>query len=133
MNTLRVGVIGLGVGEQHLRTYNSIEGVEVVAICDQDPNKLKAIQESYLVDHAYSDYQKITESSDIDIVSICSYDDCHAEHCISETTSLYGPSLYFFPIVVLALYLFELQFGQLKFISFCIKNYREIFLSLIDV
>ena len=71
------------MGEQHLRTYNSIEGVEVVAICDQDPNKLKTIQKSYIVDHAYSDYQKITESSDIDIVSICSYDDCHAEHCIS--------------------------------------------------
>ena len=83
MKNLRVGVIGLGVGEQHLRTYNSIDGVEVVAICDQDSNKLKTIQNSYVVDYAYSDYRQITESPDIDIVSVCSYDDFHAEHCIS--------------------------------------------------
>ena len=35
---LRVGIIGFGVGEQHIRGFENA-GVNVVAICDRDPEK----------------------------------------------------------------------------------------------
>jgi predicted dehydrogenase len=83
MKTLRAGVIGLGVGEQHVVGYKSIPGVEVVAICDTDPNRLAAIGCRNEVALRCEDYRKITEHPDIDVVSICSYDMAHAEQALS--------------------------------------------------
>lgn len=83
MKTLRTGIIGLGVGEQHLKTYNGLPDVEVAAICDIDPGKLNAVADAYQVRGRFTDYRKITEDPDIDIVSICSYDDAHAEQAVS--------------------------------------------------
>ena len=80
---LRAGVIGLGVGEQHLLSYRSIDGVEVRAICDIDPARLQEVGERYNVDHRHADYRALTEDPDIDVVSICSYDNWHAEQLIS--------------------------------------------------
>ena len=87
MKLLRVGVVGLGVGEQHLRTYQRIENVEVAAICDIDPSRLADVGDRYGVAGRHADWHHITEAEDIDVVSICSYDDGHAEQCISAFRS----------------------------------------------
>ncbi len=83
MNTLRVGIIGLGVGEQHLKTYQGLPDVEVTAICDIDSEKLETVAQRYGVPGRHADFRKITENAEIDIVSICSYDDSHAEQAVS--------------------------------------------------
>ncbi|HIF10534.1 MAG TPA: Gfo/Idh/MocA family oxidoreductase [Sneathiellales bacterium] len=83
MTTLRAGVIGLGVGEQHLKTYHGIEDVEVSSVCDINTDHLAAVANRYDVAGRFTDYRKITEDPNIDIVSICSYDDAHAEQAIS--------------------------------------------------
>ena len=83
MKQLRAGVIGLGVGEAHLRSYQAIDGVEVAAICDIDPKRLDEIGDRYGVANRHSDYHAITENPAIDVVSICSYDDSHAEQLLS--------------------------------------------------
>ena len=83
MKPLRTGVIGLGVGEAHVRSYQEIEGVEVAGICDIDPARLALIGDRYGVGGRYSDYRAITENPDIDVVSVCSYDDRHAEQILS--------------------------------------------------
>ena len=80
---LKVGVIGLGVGEQHAISYNEIEGVEVVALCDIDPGQLTEVADRQGISSRHTDYKAITENPDIDIVSICSYDDHHVEQAIS--------------------------------------------------
>lgn len=80
---LKAGIIGLGVGERHLRTYQSIPEVSVQAICDIDPARLKEVGDRYGIEERYIDSKRITEHSDIDVVSICSYDDCHAAQTIS--------------------------------------------------
>lgn len=83
MKTLRAGIVGLGVGEAHLRTYLSLPNCEVTAICDIDPERLKLIGDRYGVSQRSLKWQEITEAADIDVVSICSYDNHHAEQCIS--------------------------------------------------
>lgn len=80
---IRAGIIGLGVGEAHLRSYQSIPGCEVVAICDIDPARLKEIGDRYDVGGRSTDFRAVTEHPDIDVVSICSYDDAHAAQLVS--------------------------------------------------
>ncbi len=83
MKPLRAGVIGLGVGEQHARSYMAIPGVELRAICDVNEAKLGRVGDELGVALRHRDWKRITEDPEIDVVSICSYDDTHAEQAIS--------------------------------------------------
>jgi predicted dehydrogenase len=80
---VRAGIVGLGVGEAHLRSYQAIPGVEVAAICDIDPDRLGEIGARYDVAARHGDWRAVTEHADVDVVSICSYDDSHAAQVIS--------------------------------------------------
>lgn len=80
---IRAGVIGLGVGEQHLKSYTAIDGVEVRAICDIDPQRLDRVGNDWGISERYTDSRRITEHPDLDVVSICSYDDTHADQAVS--------------------------------------------------
>ncbi|MAI15109.1 MAG: hypothetical protein CMM15_13940 [Rhodospirillaceae bacterium] len=80
---LKIGVIGLGVGEQHVIGYQRIPNVEVTDICDIDPSVLKIVGDRNDVPNRHQDYKQITENPNIDVVSIASYDNCHAIHAIS--------------------------------------------------
>ena len=77
--TIRAGVIGLGVGERHVEGYGRIADCEVTAICDLDPDRLAEVGNRYQIGVREADWRKIVEHPDIDVVSICSYDDAHAE------------------------------------------------------
>jgi predicted dehydrogenase len=83
MKLLRAGVIGLGVGEAHVKSYQAIPGVEVRAICDIDPARLEVVGGRFDIARRHPGYRAVTEDPEIDMVSICSYDDCHAEQVLS--------------------------------------------------
>jgi UDP-N-acetyl-2-amino-2-deoxyglucuronate dehydrogenase len=80
---IKVGIIGLGVGEAHLRSYQEIQNVEVKSICDIDKTRLEEVGKKYDIEHRYTDFKEITEDQDINVVSICSYDDCHFSQILS--------------------------------------------------
>ena len=80
---LKIGVIGLGVGEQHVIGYQRIPNVEVTDICDIDPSVLKIVGDRNDVPNRHQNYKQITENPHIDVVSIASYDNCHAIQAIS--------------------------------------------------
>lgn len=82
MKNLRVGVVGLGVGERHVAAYREMNGVDVVAICDIDPQKLSEVADRQSVTGRYGDFRKMFDSEELDAVSICSYDDHHAEQAV---------------------------------------------------
>jgi predicted dehydrogenase len=73
--TLRAGVIGLGVGEQHVLGYDAHPECEVVAVCDTDPARLEP--------HAHlrttTDAAELLADPEVDVVSVASYDDAHFE------------------------------------------------------
>lgn len=81
--SIRVGVIGLGVGERHVVSYQAIDGVEVASVCDLDPAVLEDVADRHDIRGRHTDYRMVTEDPSIDLVSICSYDDVHVEHAIS--------------------------------------------------
>lgn len=80
---IRAGVIGLGVGEQHALAYQALPGVELRAVADIDPIHLDGVANRLGVARRFTEWRKVTEDPDIDVVSICSWDDAHAEQAIS--------------------------------------------------
>lgn len=80
---LRAGVIGLGVGERHISGYESSPHCKVVAICDLDINKLHQVAERHPDVVVTTSASEILENSEIDIISVASYDDVHCEQVIS--------------------------------------------------
>jgi predicted dehydrogenase len=83
MTVIRAGVIGLGVGERHAAAYAAIPGCRLEAVCDVDETRLREAGTRLGVGRCHADYRAITEDPSIDVVSICSYDDVHAEQAVS--------------------------------------------------
>ena len=83
MKKLKIGVIGLGVGEAHIKSYRNIPSTEVVSICDLDKERLEKIGNYYDISARFQDSIRITEDPEIDVVSICSYDNFHAAQLLS--------------------------------------------------
>ena len=85
---VNVGVAGFhnrGIG--HIRTFASLEGVSVSALCDIDQRLFpKGIQEvegkGGDKPTMYTDFRKLLENKDIDAISIVTPDHWHALHMI---------------------------------------------------
>lgn len=76
--SLRVGIIGLGVGERHIEGYLAHPGCRVTALCDFSPEKLAEVGARYPGRRLTADAEEILADPDIDVVSIASWDDAHA-------------------------------------------------------
>jgi len=83
---MRAGVIGLGVGEQHIKGYLAA-GSDVVAICDQDPRKLAEVHARHPDCRTYSSADAFFEAGGMDVVSIASFDDHHASQVLRAIES----------------------------------------------
>lgn len=79
MKKLKAGIIGLGVGEQHIDGYRRHPGCEITALCDFDDGKLASAMVKYPAMKIVKEADQILEDPEIDIVSIASYDNCHYE------------------------------------------------------
>ena len=70
---LKVGVIGGGsISEFHIKPYMKNDGVELVALCDNNERRLAAVGERYRITTLYRDYEELLRNPEIDAVSICS-------------------------------------------------------------
>jgi len=81
--TIRVGIIGLGIGRWHIESYLAIPNVRVTALCDTDEDKLKSMVTRYGIIRAYTDYEELCQSDDVDVISICVPNHLHAPIAIS--------------------------------------------------
>ena len=81
---LKVGIIGLGVGEKHIDGYESHPKCEVKTICDFDKKKLLEVAQRHPNKKLTNDPKDIFDDNEIDIVSIASFDNYHANQVISS-------------------------------------------------
>jgi UDP-N-acetylglucosamine 3-dehydrogenase len=73
MNKLGAAVIGTGFwGKNHARVYNEIEETDLLAVCDIDAGRAKAVAEQYGA-KPYSNVRKMLEDKNIDVVSVCTW------------------------------------------------------------
>lgn len=76
----KAGIIGLGIGEQHIAGYQRHPQCEVVALCDFSDEKLAMAKKKYPQMRLTRDANELLEDPEIDVVSIASYDNFHYEH-----------------------------------------------------
>lgn len=71
MKMLKVAVIGTGFwGRNHVRVFNELTETEVVAVCDMNPERAKAIAEKSGT-KSYTDSQEMFKKEEIDAVTLC--------------------------------------------------------------
>ncbi|PAV31245.1 oxidoreductase [Virgibacillus profundi] len=81
---LKVGVIGVGsISEFHIKPYMENKQVELVALCDKNEQRLAGKGELYGVSQLYRDYHELLANEEIDAVSICTWNNSHAEIAIA--------------------------------------------------
>tara|TARA_Y100000816_G_C26041724_1_gene545660 strand:+ start:169 stop:1170 length:1002 start_codon:yes stop_codon:yes gene_type:complete len=76
MKKINVGVIGLGVGEQHLKSLKNNNRVSKIKIYDKNFSKLKKISKKYSVEYCDSENDIFNDNS-INLVCLASYDKYH--------------------------------------------------------
>lgn len=82
---LRIGMIGVGgMGGGHLKMIKDMsadQNVEIIAVCDVWNKRLKQAQQAAGVTdaQAFSDYRKLLENKDIDVVVVSTADHWHAQ------------------------------------------------------
>ena len=78
IGSVGVGAIWTGVHEPGIRRSPDLE---LVAICDIDAEKLRAVGEKYGIDeaHRFTDYRDLIRCPDVDAVDICTSNDAHFE------------------------------------------------------
>ncbi|MBQ8309779.1 MAG: Gfo/Idh/MocA family oxidoreductase [Clostridia bacterium] len=81
-NKLIVGVIGLGMGNAHLKAAIAC-GAEIEAICDTNPSRLKTVGEEQNIpaEKQYTDWHDLLTNKKINAVIIASPDQLHREMC----------------------------------------------------
>jgi predicted dehydrogenase len=87
LDTLRVGIVGLGIGRQHLKGYQQIPGVEIVAVADADPVRLEATGAGNGIPDLYDDYRPLVARDDLDAISVCTPNFLHAPIAIAALES----------------------------------------------
>lgn len=77
MDKVKVGVIGIGaMGQNHVRIYSELQGVELVGISDKDVIKAREIAGKYNID-SYASYKDLLKK--VDAVSISVPTSSHKE------------------------------------------------------
>jgi len=84
MTKLKVGVIGAGsISEVHLNAYKGNPEVEIYAICDLNEERAKSKAEAYGATKVFIDYKELLALPEIHSVSICTWNNSHAEIAIA--------------------------------------------------
>ncbi|MEO4052553.1 Gfo/Idh/MocA family oxidoreductase [Solibacillus sp. CAU 1738] len=80
---LKVGVIGGGsISEFHIRPYVANKDADLIALCDQNAERLARMGETYNVANLYTNYEELLNNPEVDAVSICTWNNSHAEIAI---------------------------------------------------
>jgi predicted dehydrogenase len=79
-DTLKIGIIGVGIGQAHIRGYKATHSAEIVALCDLDTERAqKVAQDTGIEDvQIFSDHRAMLDSAEIDAVSVCLPNSFHA-------------------------------------------------------
>lgn len=84
MKKTNIGIIGAGsISEMHFESYKNNSEVEICSVCDINQQRAQEKAKKYGVGKYYKNYQDLLDSPEIDAVSICTWNDSHAEISIA--------------------------------------------------
>jgi len=67
---VRVAIIGLGFGAEFIPIYQNHPDVEMYAVCQRSPDKLKQLGDAFGVEKRYSKYEDVLSDPNVDAVHI---------------------------------------------------------------
>ena len=78
MAALKGGLIGCGFfAVNHMHGWRDAEGAEIVAICDRDPERLKAVGDEFGIEKRYADAAEMMTKEKLDFVDIATTVNSH--------------------------------------------------------
>ncbi|MEI6512291.1 MAG: Gfo/Idh/MocA family oxidoreductase [bacterium] len=84
---LKVGVIGLGMGQGHVKRFNTHPDCKVVAIADMDKIRLEACKEKEGVEKGYTDGFDMISKEKLDIICVATPNKFHMPYTIAALES----------------------------------------------
>ena len=84
-DSVRLGVVGAGAIAQvaHLPVLAKMRGAELVAVCDNDRPKARALADRFSVPDVFTDIEDLLELDDLDAVVIATPNHLHEPHALS--------------------------------------------------
>src|SRR3954468_22353230 len=85
----RVGVVGAGAIAQqaHLPVLSKMRGVTLVAVCDNDRPKARALADRFGIPDALTDIEDLLELDELDAVVVATPNHLHEPHVLSALAS----------------------------------------------
>ncbi|WP_199624580.1 Gfo/Idh/MocA family protein [Paenibacillus alkalitolerans] len=84
MSKLHIGIIGAGsISDVHLDAYAKNQEAVIYAVCDLNEARAEVKAKKYGAEKVYTDYRKLLADPKIDAVSICTWNNSHAEISIA--------------------------------------------------
>ena len=81
--TFRVALAGCGrISKNHFEAIDQIDGLELVAVCDTDPERAERAGAEWKVKH-FTSYEKMLKDSKADVVTIATPSGLHAEQGVA--------------------------------------------------
>jgi UDP-N-acetyl-2-amino-2-deoxyglucuronate dehydrogenase len=82
-NTYRVALLGCGrISKNHFEAIAKVEGLELVAVADADPERARSAGTEWKVPH-FTSYERMLAESDADVVTIATPSGLHTEQGIA--------------------------------------------------
>lgn len=78
-----VAVIGLGIGEQHARTYAALGNCTIRWLYDLDPSRASSLAEELEAESVAGNLEDVLGDPQTQVLSIASYDDAHSQQVLS--------------------------------------------------
>ena len=86
MREIRIGIVGVGYwGKNVLKSFASVPGARVTAVCDMDPGRLAAAKESYPAVATVTSLAELLSNPEVDAVAVVTPAEDHravAEACL---------------------------------------------------
>lgn len=80
---IRVGVVGMGIGQMHIANYLKTPNCRLAALCDADAGRVAEVAREHGVKRTFTDAEEMFRSGEIDAVSICTPNAFHAPMSIA--------------------------------------------------
>ncbi|HET6761228.1 MAG TPA: Gfo/Idh/MocA family oxidoreductase, partial [Gemmatimonadaceae bacterium] len=81
--TFRIALVGCGrISKNHLEAIDKIDGLDLVAVCDTDPERAKRVGMEWKVPH-FTSYDRMLAESEADVVTIATPSGLHPEQGVA--------------------------------------------------
>ena len=85
--TFRIALVGCGrISKNHFEAIDKIDGLELVAVCDADPERAKRAGEEWKVPW-FTSYEKMLAESNADVVTIATPSGLHPEQGVAAANA----------------------------------------------